>query len=270
MDLGLKGKVAIVTGAGQGIGREIVKTLAREGAKVVVSDLYLERATAVAEEIKGAGGEALPIGADVTNSEQVNAMVEKTVEEFGKVDILVNNAGVPVERRTSGVGRGYFKDMTKRDWDVQINLNLYGNFNCTHAVLPHLINQQCGKIVSIISDAGRVGEPLASTYSAAKAGIVGFSKALAQEVGRYRINVNCVSPGATQHEAAIIEPPEEATAEQQERFRKVLRRYPIAQGLGRLGRPTDIANAVAFLASEAADFITGQVLSVSGGYSMVS
>jgi len=261
MDLGLIGRIALVTGAGQGIGRETAKTLASEGTTVVVNDVFLERATAVADEIAKAGGKAFAIKADITKSEEVDEMMRQVIDRFGRVDILVNNAGIPVERRTTGASRGPFMDLTRTAWDLQINLNIHGNVNCTKAAVVHMIKQKYGKIVNIISDAGRVGEVMMTPYSTAKAGIIGFTKTLAQELGQHRINVNCISVGATIHEAQQI--PEEVQ-------QKILKRYPIGEGLGRLGQPSDIANAVAFMASDVSVFITGQVLSVSGGYTMVS
>ena len=276
MDLGLKDRVAIVTGAGRGIGRQIVLTLAGEGAKVVVNDFYEDRAKAVADEIKAAGGQAMGVRADITNFEEVTAMVKQVVDEWGRVDILCNNAGnwgVVDPERSGGFGgiAGLFVEMDQSGWEQWIHINLYGNFNCTRAVLDYMIEQKYGKIVNTISDAGRVGEPRQTVYSAAKAGIVGFSKALAKEVGRFCINVNCVSPGATYTEATLgrFEDREKLTPEQREREQAVYRVYPLARGHQRLGTPSDLANAVAFLASDRAEWITGQVLSVSGGYSMV-
>jgi len=272
MDLGLKGKVAIVTGAGRHIGRQIALTLAEEGAKVVVNDLFPERADGVASEIKAAGGEAIGVKADVTSGEEVNEMVKKTLEQFGRVDILVNNAGVPAplpdEDLAASGATGLFADTTKENWDRFIDLNLYGVLNCTRAAIGPMINQRYGKIVNIISDAGRVGEPRMTAYAAAKAGIMGFSKALAKEVGRHCINVNCVSLGATPQEALWDQMgiPQEQV---EERMQAILRLYPLGRGLQRLGRPSDAANAATFLASDAATWITGQVLSVNGGYSMV-
>lgn len=261
MDLGLTGKVALVTGAGQGIGREIAKTLAREGAAVAVNDIFLERAQAVADEIEKVGGKALGVKADITNSEEVDGMVKQIVDKFGRLDILVNNAGIPVARRTTGASVGPFLELTKKDWDMQIGVNVFGSMNCTKAAVARMVEQNYGKIVNIISDAGRVGEVKMTPYATAKAGIIGFTKTLARELGRNRINVNCISVGATSHEGQQI--PDEMQ-------QKMLKAYPIGQGLGRIGKPSDIANAVTFMASDAADFITGQVLSVSGGYTMVS
>jgi len=269
MDLGLKGKVAIITGAGQGIGRQIAKTLAEEGAKVVVNDLFQERADAVAEEVRAAGGEALAVQADVTKQEEVNGMVKRTVEQWGGIDILVNNAGVPLGTSPQGTT---FVETTKKDWDAAIELNMYGMMNCCRAVIEHMIAQRCGKIVSIISEAGRVGEPRLAAYSGAKAGIVGFTKALAREVARYCINVNCVGVGATLHEGMIANLKALGVTDEQiqEREQAIMRAYPLARGLQRLGLTSDIADAVAFLVSDRAPWITGQVLSASGGFSMVS
>jgi len=265
MDLGLTGKVAIVTGAGQGIGRQIAKTLAAEGARVAVNDVVAERAQAVADEIKVVGGEAIGVAADITDLDSANAMVQQVIDALGRVDILVNNAGTARDVA--------FAESGKANWDVAINLCLYGAMNCSRAVLPHMISQNSGRIVSIISDAGRVGEAGLVSYSAAKAGIVGFTKAVAKEVGRYTITANCVAPGATETETFLMGQQmmiarlgEEEAAKRRERM---LRAYPVGRGLGRLGLPTDVADAVAFVASERAAFITGQTLPVNGGYSMI-
>jgi len=273
MDLGLKDKVAIVTGAGQGIGRQIALTLAEEGAKVAVNDYYEERAKKVADEIKAAGGKAMGVQADVTDFESVTAMVKKVVDEWGTVHILCNNAGnvgIVDSHATAGV-LTLFAEMDPKGWASWVNINYYGLLNCAKAVLDYMIKQNYGKIVTTISDAGRVGEPRQSIYSGAKAAQVGFSKALAKEVGRYCINVNCVAPGATFTPATFgnWEERDKMPEEEKQRVQAIMRVYPMARGLQRLGLPSDIANAVAFLASDRAQWITGQVLSVSGGYSTV-
>jgi len=275
MDLGLKDKVAIVTGAGRGIGRQIALTLAGEGAKVAVNDFYEDRAKTVADEIKAAGGQAIGVQADVTSFDEVQAMVKKAVEEWGTVHILCNNAGnAGVLEAGAGPSQipagiaGLFMEMSPQGWDQWIKVNYYGLLNCARAVLDHMIEQKYGKIVTTISDAGRVGEPRQSVYSGAKAAQVGFSKALAKEMGRHCINVNCVAPGATYTEATLGRF-EDRTDEVKEREQALYRVYPLARGHQRLGKPSDIANAVAFLASDCAEWITGQVLSVSGGYSTV-
>ncbi|MBW1785048.1 MAG: SDR family NAD(P)-dependent oxidoreductase [Deltaproteobacteria bacterium] len=270
MDLELEGKVAFITGAGQGVGREISKVLALEGVQVAVNDFYAERAQAVAKEIQDAGGKAMAAQADITDLEQVKAIVSKVSETFGSVGILVNNAGVPIAVRTGEVSRTVFSESDPTDWDKQIGLNTYGSLNCTRAVIESMIERKEGKIIGIISEAGRTGETHLAVYSGAKAGILGFSKGLAREVGKYCINVNCVAIGATAHEGTkpILNP--DATPETDEILSKMLKVYPIGRGLGRIGRPYDVAYAVAFLASSKAAFITGQCLSVSGGFSMVS
>jgi 2-hydroxycyclohexanecarboxyl-CoA dehydrogenase len=268
MKLDLEGKVAIVTGAGQGVGREIAKALAAEGSKVGVNDLFLERANAVATEIINAGGKAMEARADVTNFDQVKSMVLKISESFGPVAILVNNAGVPAEVRGGQIKRTVFVETDPISWNKDINLSLYGCLNCTHAVLKSMIEKKEGKIISIISEAGRVGEYNLAVYSGAKAAVLGFSKALAREVGRHRINVNCVALGATAHEG--LNPPLniDSKPETDPSLQKMLKSYPIGMGLGRIGRPFDVAYAVTFLASPKACFITGQCLSVSGGFTM--
>lgn len=270
MDLELKGKVVLVTGAGQGVGRGICQVLAAEGAKVAVNDLFQEKADGVAREIGEAGGTAVGVDADITDLDQVKAMIAKIAGELGPVGILVNNAGVPTEIRTGQIKRAGFAESDQTIWKKQIDLNMYGCLNCVHSVLPSMIERGEGKILSIISEAGRIGEANVAVYSGAKAGILGFTKALAREVGRYAINVNCIALGATAHEGTkpLLDP--EATPETDQILAKLLKSYPIGRGLGRIGRPYDAAYAVAFLASPRAAFITGQCLSVSGGFSMVS
>jgi len=271
MDLGLKDKVAIVTGAGRGIGRAIILTLAEEGAKVAVNDLFQERAESVATEVRTNGGQAIAAVADLTDGKQVADMVSRVVKEWGTVHVLVNNAGLAVEVVETGevFGGPFFGQLERPDWDRVMNIITYGTLNCSRAVVNHMADQGWGRIVNIVSDAGRVGEPRLVTYSMAKAGVTGFTKALAKEVGRYRITVNCVSPGTTQTEAtASLFEDARASDEGRARLNAVARQYPLFRGLERLGQPQDVANAVAFLASDRAEWITGQVLSVNGGYSM--
>ncbi|MCJ7832800.1 MAG: SDR family oxidoreductase [Deltaproteobacteria bacterium] len=269
MNFGLKGKVVVITGAGQGVGREIAKVMAAEGAKVVPNDLYQERAEAVAKEITDAGGTAMGIKANIINLDEVKAMMAKTVETFGPVDILVNNAGVPDPIRRGEVARTLFINSGPSDCKFQIDLNIYGWLNCVHAVIGSMVERRTGKILSVISEAGRIGEYNLMVYSGVKAGVLGFTKALAQEVGRYRINLNCIALGATAHEGTkpFLNP--DHTPETNEILKKMLKNYPIGRGLGRVGRPSDAAAAIAFLASNQAVFITGQGLSVSGGVSMI-
>ena len=264
MDMGIKDRVALVTGAGRGIGRQICLTLAEEGAKVAVNDLYQERADAVANEISAAGGRSLGVAADVADLEAVRAMIARVEESLGPVDILVNNAGIPVitsSQDVTAVAGQFFSQSERAQWDRTMGLITYGVLNCSRAVAERMSERRWGRIISIISDAGRVGEPRLVAYSMAKAGVVGFSKALAKEMGRFCVTVNCVSPATTETEATA--------AWIQAQGEQIMRQYPLARGLNRLGKPSDIANAVTFLASERAEWITGQVLSVNGGYSMV-
>jgi 2-hydroxycyclohexanecarboxyl-CoA dehydrogenase len=271
MDLGLSKKVALVTGAGRNVGRIVAHRLAAEGAEVVVNDFFAERAEAVAKEINEHGGRAIGIQADITKEDQVRAMVVRAAEELGPVDILVNNAGVPASTpsRTPGQPRSAnwvnFHESSPDLWRKIVDLNVFGTMLCTHAVLPAMIARGSGKIVSVMSEAGRVGEAKLAAYSGAKASIFGFSKAVAREVGRYSINVNCVVLGA-------IDPDETSYSERTEERRafldKILKNYPIGQGLRRLSRPDDAADAICFLASDRARYITGQALGLSGGFAM--
>lgn len=263
MDLGIRDRVSLVTGAGRGIGRQICLTLAEEGAKVAVNDLFQERADAVADEIKQAGAQAMGVVADVTDLDAVTAMVKRINEEWGSLDVLVNNAGLPViaSSEDAMVAAGQFFSQSERvQWDRTMGLITYGVLNCSRAVIEGMSERRWGRIISVISDAGRVGEPRLAAYSMAKAGVVGFSKALAKEAGRYCVTVNCVSPATTETDATA--------AWLQAQGERIMRQYPLARGLNRLGQPADVANAVAFLVSQRAEWITGQVLSVNGGYSM--
>jgi NAD(P)-dependent dehydrogenase (short-subunit alcohol dehydrogenase family) len=269
MKLGLEGKVALITGAGQGVGRAIAKLLAAEGAKVAVNDLVAERANAATEEIAEAAGIARAHICSVLDLDAVRAMVADIDKAWGGVDILVNNAGVLPERRSGEVGLPAFVGSDPKHWRKFVDLNFVAVMNCVDAVGKGMIARKRGKILTIVSDAGRVGEARLAAYSGAKAAAIGFTKALAKELGRSRINVNCVSLSAVAHEAPMADfLALDATTETNETLAKVLRQYPIGEGLGRLTRPQDAANAVAFLVSDAAEYITGQTLSVNGGYAM--
>jgi 2-hydroxycyclohexanecarboxyl-CoA dehydrogenase len=245
-------KTAIVTGAGSGIGREVALGLARDGVKVVLGDLSLERAQLVAKEISAMGGTALPVQVDVADADLVRAMVAATMEEFGRIDILVSNAGWDKVMP--------FVDTDEGLWDRVIAINYRGHLACTHAVVPHMIAAGSGKIVLLASDAGRVGSSGEAVYSGAKGAAIAFSKALARETARQGINVNCVAPGLTDTPmlANVSEGNEKLMA-------AIIRSIP----LGRVGTPEEVARAVLFLASSDADYITGQTLSVNGGLSMV-
>jgi 2-hydroxycyclohexanecarboxyl-CoA dehydrogenase len=248
----LAGRVAVVTGAASGIGRAIAWALAREGAKVAIADLNEAGGAAVARAIATDGGTARAWRTDVTDAAAVEALVAQVVQQWGGVHVLVNNAGWDKPMP--------FVETTPDFWDRILALNLRGPIACTHAVLPHMIRQAHGKIVSIASDAGRVGSSGEAVYSAAKGGIIAFTKTIAREVARHRINVNCVCPGPSdtplfQKEFAGVSPKLAAS---------LARVIP----WGRLGTPEDVAPAVVFLASDEAGFITGQTLSVSGGLTM--
>jgi 3-oxoacyl-[acyl-carrier protein] reductase len=251
MQIDLSGETALVTGAGRGMGRAIAESLAESGADVVLNDVVEERIDEVADDIDDADGDdALAVPADVTDYEAVGGMVDTAEAEFGGIDVLVNNAGAWVTE--------FFTDSEPEQWRRDIDLNLYGVLNCTRHVLPGMAERGHGSVVSIVSDAGRVGEPRLGSYSAAKAGVVGFTKAVAKESGRYDVRLNCVAMGTT-------ETPLTQDMLAEGRREKVLQQY----ALNRLGRPEDAAKMVTFLASDAASWITGQTFPVNGGYSMV-
>jgi len=245
----LQDHTALVTGAGQGIGREIALTLARAGARVGVNDAVGERADAVVAEIRAAGGVACGVSADVADRAAVAAMLGALERELGAVDILVNNAGRWTIRR--------FLDSDPADWERDVRVCLFGSLNCAHAALGRMTDRGWGRVVSIVSDAARVGEAEQVPYAAAKAGVIGMTKSLAREVGRRGVTVNCVSPGTTLTDESVVDPDDAIV-------QRMVRRYPS----GRLGRASDVAGAVLYLASDLASHVTGQVLSVSGGYTM--
>ncbi len=246
MDLGLKDKVAIVTGSARGLGAAMVRRLAHEGARVVVTDILREQAEATAAALRADGLQAHCVIADITKAADVQRLVDETVATFGGVHVLVNNAGMPRDK--------YLVKMTEEDWELVMNVMLKGAFLVTRAVMPHLIAQGWGRVINISSRA-HLGNPTQANYSAAKAGLIGMAKALAQEEGRYGITVNCVAPGFMETEMVQALPTYETIKE----------RAINAQPIKRVGRPEDIADAVAFLASERAGFISGEVLHVTGG-----
>jgi NAD(P)-dependent dehydrogenase (short-subunit alcohol dehydrogenase family) len=268
MDLELKDKVALVTGAGRGVGRGICLRLAAEGVKIAVNDLHERRAERVVAEIREAGGIALAASADITDRAQVRAVVNRILETLGPVDILVNNAGIPSRDPNAEVVSGGWEDFHTSNpdtWSRTVDLNIYGTMNCTHAVLSGMVERRWGKVISVMSEAGRVGEAKLAPYSAAKAAILGFSKAVAREVGKHRINVNVVALGAVDAKEIEYERLDEPT---RARMDKLFKAYPIGRGLQRLSRASDIADAVAFLVSDRAQYVTGQVLGLSGGFAM--
>jgi 2-hydroxycyclohexanecarboxyl-CoA dehydrogenase len=244
----LDGKIAIVTGAGQGIGRAIAEKLAAEGATVAVSDIN----ETTAKETAGAiGGGAAGIRADVTSRESVDAMVAQVRRQFGRIDVLVNNAGWD--------RAGPFVDSDPADWDRIIAINLYGVLHTSRSVLPIMAEQGHGSVVNVASDAGRVGSSGEAVYSAAKGGVIAFTKSTAREMARHRVNANCVCPGPT--DTALFA----SMGGDDPRLRDALIK---AIPFRRLAQPADLAGAVAFLASDEASYITGQTLSVSGGLTM--
>ena len=245
----LDGKVALVTGASRGIGRAIALKLAAEGAKVAIN--YAGN-TAKAEEVKAEieknGGEAILVQADVADSAAVEAMVNATVEAFGQIDILVNNAGITRD--------GLMMRMKDEDFDAVINTNLKGVFYCTKLVSKLMMKKRSGRIINMASVVGLMGNAGQTNYAAAKAGVIGFSKSAAKELAARGINVNVVAPGfiATDMTAAMTDKAKEAT----------LAGIP----LKRMGQPEDVANAVLFLVSDYASYITGQIVNVDGGMVM--
>lgn len=245
----LTGQVALVTGASRGIGRAIALKLASRGAKVVVN--YQSNAAAaqeVVEEIKSQGGEAIAVQGDVRNAEDGQRIVDKAVEAFGRLDILVNNAGT--------IRDTLLMRMKEEDWDIVLDTNLKGAYHCTKAAHRQMLKQKQGRIINITSISGLVGQAGQANYSASKAGLIGFTKAVAKELGSRSITVNAVAPGYVPTDLTASLPKE------------LVDFFLQLTPLGRAGTAEDVANAVAFLASKEAEFITGQVLSVDGGMMM--
>jgi len=251
----LTNKVAIVTGGARGIGKGISVTMAKQGAKVAIADLLEEEAKKTAEEIEKLGGKAIAVKTDVTDLEQVKQTVAKVKETFGPIDILVNNAGW--DRITP------FIKTTPDFWEKVIAINYRGVINFVYAVIPDMMERNSGRIISIASDAARVGSTGEAVYSGAKGAIISFSKTMARELARNNITVNVICPGPTPT------PLVEEMKESDEFAKKILSGMEKYIPLRRLGTPEDIAYAVVFFASDEASFITGQTLSVSGGLTMV-
>ncbi|TET18503.1 MAG: 3-oxoacyl-[acyl-carrier-protein] reductase [Dehalococcoidia bacterium] len=244
----LSARVAIVTGSGQGIGREIALTLAEHGAGVVISDINATTANEVAAEIVARNGKSMAITADVTVQEEVASLVDQTVSSLGQIDILVNNAGIA---RDTLLVR-----MSSTDWDQVLATNLKGAFLCTQAVVRHMIRQRWGRIINIASVVGLIGNSGQANYAAAKAGLIGLTKTTAREVAARGVTANAIAPGFIDTEMT-----RKLSDNAKQEF---LRQVP----LGYVGLPKDVADAVAFLASEEARYITGHVLNVDGGMVM--
>lgn len=266
MDLGLQGKTAIVTGGASNIGKAIAVGLFEEGANVVIADVDQAQAERVVGGLNASGRDgALFVETDVGDRPQVERLAVRTLEAFGQIDILVNNAG--------WTNNGYFLEKPVEDFEREIDINLWGPINCVRAVAPSMIARSYGRIVTIGSDAGRVGEFKEAVYGACKGGVIALSKALAREFGKHNVTVNVVCPGLT-----LPENPEDAginslwhrDSPQNKLFRdkevlaKVVKQYP----LRRLGVPGDIVPMVLLLSSDVSSYVTGQVISVSGGYAM--
>jgi len=249
-DLSLNERVAIVTGASRGIGRAVALELAARGASVVVNyNNSPERADEVVKEIEAAGGKAAAFQADVSNFEAAQSLVKFAVETFGDLHILVNNAGITRDM--------VIMMMPEADWDAVINTNLKSTFNCSKAAVKHMMRKRYGRIINIASVAGQMGNPGQTNYSASKGGQIAFTKALAREIAARKITVNAIAPGFVETE--IVDTMPEGTLE------AGLKLVPLA----RIGQPEEIGYAVAFLASDQASYITGQVLGVDGGMAMM-
>ncbi len=271
MELGLKDKTVVVTGGASNIGRGITLAFAKEGANIVIADVSEKQGPKVAGEadaVKG-GGRTIWVKTDVTGWDSVQAMVSKTLEEFGKIDILVNNVGWTYDRP--------FMQKPREEMEKEVALNYWGAINCNMAVLPSMIERKFGRVISISSDGCKTGQSGEAVYAGCKAAVVALSKSLAAENARYGITFNIVSPSATiptsqdeVSELSMFAPGGFGYERGQtpDLMEKVMRAYPLARAYNRLGRAEDIANAVVFLASDAAVWITGQVLSVNGGQIM--
>ncbi|MFT4921136.1 MAG: 2-hydroxycyclohexanecarboxyl-CoA dehydrogenase [Haloarculaceae archaeon] len=244
-------RTAIVTGAASGVGRELAHGLGEQGVDVAIADLDIEGGQQVADEIEDAYGvDALPVETDVTDYESTEAMAETVHEEFGRIDILVNNAGIWTVKP--------FTKTTPDDWEIDVGVCFEGTLNCTHAVIDYMLEQEYGRILNIVSDAGRVGEAHLAVYSGAKAGVIGFARALAKETAHAGITVNNLALGVTETEGA---------ADFIESFGKenLERQYPA----GRLGQTEDAVPGALFFLQDEAGYVTGQTVSASGGYATI-
>ncbi len=244
----LKSKKAIVTGAGQGIGRSIALKLAQEGADVAIAEINPDTGAQTAKEIETLGRKALSIPVDVANQKQVQVMVDQVFRAWKRIDILINNAGFDRP--------AHLLKMKEEDWEAVLGVHLRGTLNCIQSVAPHMIEHGYGKIINMSSVWGKSGAVSEVSYSTAKAGIIGLTKSVARELGRYQINVNVILPGL------ILTPTISKMAEKYQTM--IIENTP----LKRIGQPEEVANVVAFLVSDEASFVTGAMVEVSGGWNM--
>lgn len=245
----LKGKTAIITGSGRGLGKAIAKKLAQMGANIVLNDIpSSESVNQTAEEFKNAGYSVLVTKGDVSNPEDIKTMVKEAVDTFGSIDILINNAGITRDKP--------MLMMSEEDWDIVLNVNLKSAFLCTKAIAKVMLKQRYGKIVNIASVAGRYGNPGQANYSASKAGLIGLTLTTAKELAPRGITCNAVAPGLIESKMTEVLPDE------------IKQTYLNNIPLGRFGTPEDVANVVAFLASPDSDYVTAQVIDIDGGLVM--
>jgi 2-hydroxycyclohexanecarboxyl-CoA dehydrogenase len=264
MKLNLKDKAVIITGGASNIGRAITLGFAAEGSKIVIADIDTEQSEKVAEEAAKAGAsDVLIYKTDVSQIADVNALTKAVEEKYGKIDVLVNNVGWTV--------LGLFIEQERQQWEREIQLNLWGMINCTRSVLDGMIARRSGVVISIGSDAGRMGEYHEGVYAACKAGVMALTKTLAREYGKYSLRFNVVNPGTTMPQSDEDISPESMWSQGQKRWRSEEMRARIAKAypLRRIAVPEEVASVVVFLASDAASFVTGQTISASGGYTMV-
>ena len=251
METGLTGKVAIVTGGGRDVGAEVCRSLAAEGAKVVVNyNSSREEADRLVQEIESSGGVARAVKTDISDPAQAAGMVDGTVADWGSVDILVNNAGYVKYQR--------FVDSSYEDWKPQIDVCLYGALNCSNAAAKHMVEQKGGRIINIVGDSSRIGEANISLAATARGGTIALGKSMAKELGRFNVTVNTVSLG-------LVKSAHQDMEFLNKNMDRILKAYP----LKRIGVPEDVAPMVTFLASSGGGWITGQVISVNGGFCMV-